>query len=280
MSFSEFISAFVTNPFFRLFFGAAAVLFILGILMYFGFNSVTALNYGVYDMMIIVFLFALSIMAEGVSISPNSAANAMFASFYPNLLSPLVDMFDMNSSAGLDIWKLLYEAGKILMLAMIIELFETILDFLRAKFNRVWVWWLGEATVTVFSVFLFTFTWNWMEKHFQEQMQIVVPVLFIVVVILTIVLGLLSEFKGWNLLSDEFSGELFLYLLISLILVLATVVFAVIIAVFDLKKEMDAFFQNTMHAASAQAVAMTGGVLLMLIAFWYVLYKLVRDKQL
>ncbi len=273
----EFLSAFVTSPLFRFLFIACAVMLGLGIVMHFGFKSAVALGYGVYDMMVIIFLVALSIGMRGVSADPNALVNQLFLQFYPKWIQPMTDVIDLHNSAGLKIELLLYGAGKLLILAMVIELLEKLFSFLRNMWKNIWVWWLGESAVAVLSVFLMSLIWEKLEQNFPQQVHVVVIAIFVLTVLAVIILGLLSVFGP---LGRLLSSELFGFFLTSLIIVVLTWVFAALIKALDLLPKFDAFVQNTLHAASTQALLVSCGTVLLVWVIWYVLYRLLRDRIL
>ena len=98
---------------------------ILGAVMRFGFNSVVALNYGLYDVMVIIFILFLSIVMRGVRADPDDLMGQIFGSFYAGWFSPIVDMFNFKNGVLFDTLLLLYQAGKLLILALAVELLET-----------------------------------------------------------------------------------------------------------------------------------------------------------
>lgn len=271
------ISDFVTSPLFRLLFGAGALLLILGVVMHFGFRSAVALGYGVYDMMVIVFLFALSVCAKGISADPNGLVNQLFAQFYPKWIQPIGDMLDVHNRVGIGILQFLYEAGKLMILAMVIEGLERLFDLLRGLRKGIWVWWLSEASISVLGVFLLSIIWEKLEQGFAQQLQYIVAGFFVVCVVAVVILGLLAVFGPlFNLLGSQLFG----FILTSLVIVLLTVVFALVISATGLISTVDAFVQNAMHAASTQSLMMACGTLLLLWLIWYVMYRLLRDRIL
>lgn len=274
----EIINAFVLNPVFRLLFCIGAGMLILGIIMHFGFNSVVALGYGVYDMMVIIFIFAISIGLFGVDSGTNDFVNNLFTSFYPNWLNPIVDMFDINKKAGLEIGKLLYHTGKLTILAMVIELLERLCGLMRKIWNGFWGWWLGESVITVFGVFLVNLIWTKLEQSTtQSHLQFIVSALFVIEVVIVLVLGLCSLFGSFFAIIDS---EIYGFFLTTLVIAMLTFILAMIIGVTGIMSKIDSFVQNELYGSSAQALLIAASTLFLLWIIWYVLYRLLRDRIL
>ena len=274
----EIINAFVLNPVFRLLFCIGAGMLILGIIMHFGLNSVVALGYGVYDMMVIIFIFAISIGIFGIDSGTNDFVNDLFTSFYPNWLDPIVDMFDVNSKASLDFGKLLYQAGKLTILAVVIEFLERLCGLMRKIWNGFWGWWLGESVITVFGVFLVNLIWTKLERSIpQSQLHFIVSALFVIDLVIVLVLGLCAVFGPLFAILDS---EIYGFFLTTLVIVVLTVILAMIMGVTGTMSKIDAFVQNELYGSSAQALLTAAGTLFLLWIIWYVLFRLLRDRIL
>lgn len=103
----------VENPAFRIFFGIVAAIFILGIITRFGFSSYNAVCYGVYDIMMLVFILAIAVAASGPSGQQTKDSTAQLFSGILGKLGPLYDQFDLYEKSSSGFVNLFGAAGNI-----------------------------------------------------------------------------------------------------------------------------------------------------------------------
>lgn len=271
-----FVEQFVHHPMFKLILIIGVGLFIMGTVARFGLRSVKALSCGIYDVSIILFVFLISLCTYGVE-SAEDVGQQIFSSLMPQLFGPVFDLTDamdgVNGFGG-SLITLLYRAGMIFVLALIIEVLETVTDIMKTKSTFIF-WWLSEATTTVIAVFLFSVIKQQLEKSVStEKLEIIVAGMFLLIILVTIVSGILSVFGPLGFLLEYSFTTKFLTSLVTTLLVF---VLAMLVSGMGWLDEIRNFNLQYTFGLPAETLFGLSGLLCVLWLLWYVLCHALRE---
>lgn len=269
------IEQFVTHPMFKIILILGVGLFIIGGIGRFGLHSIKALSCGIYDVSIILFIFLLSLCAYGVD-SAEDAGQQIFSSLMPDVFGPVFDLTDaihgMNGFSD-SIIALLYRVGMIFILAIIIEIMETVTDIMRIK-STFMLWWFSEATTTVVAVFAFSAIKRLLESYVpREKLEMTVAGIFALIILCTIISGILSVFGPLGFLLDFSFTTKFLTSLVTSLIVF---IFALLISGMGWIEEIKAFNIQYTMGLPAETLFGLSGLLCLLWLLWYVLCRALR----
>ncbi|MBR2528413.1 MAG: hypothetical protein IKE58_08095 [Blautia sp.] len=266
---TQFVSS---NPMFPTLLVTALVIFFLASVLRFAVRSVIALSCGVYNVMVIIAIFALSMIFSSIRVTgeiPQQLASSMMSQVF----SPLLDLFGVYTKSGWDIPVFLYEGGKLLVLAFIIEILERFFNLFGWRKNF-FLWCLTEYVLAAAGAFGYYYAWKEIETRVPgERLKLTVTGIFVIAVLITVLSGFLSIFGPLGFLLDSMIYEFFLTAMVTTV---ATILLAMIVRAMDWMPKIADVIQSFTNVGSTEALISLGGLLLVVSLIWYALFRLVR----
>lgn len=163
------------------------------------------------------------------------------------------------------------------MLEVVIEGMEKVFDMFW-KWTFILIWNLRESVVAVFAVFIYGLIYDKIEKVFSAKMlTIAFAIIFIFAVLVVIVLGLLAVFGGTGFFL---TNPIYEFFLTTVIMTVTAVVLAVVDDALGWMEKLYAWVAELTGITTSQTWGSAGGIMLMFLGIWYVMFRLLRSHLL
>ena len=254
-----FINNFVTSPWFKLLFFIGLLALVVGIVIRYGLNSVVALSYGIYNELILLFIFMMSLFCSNVH-SLNDLFTQYLSSLMPDFFSPLLDTFSVETAV--EPKQYVYQAALIFGLNLTIEILSFFFSFLNTK---TMFWSLSDVTTAVLAAFLYgvILKISW----FSNVMLI--DSIFVAIIFITIGLGLRAK-KGTIL------GQIIETLLSCMISTIITFLFFWFFTKIKLLTAINNFNSRFLNARTPYEFLIIIGTILVIVLLWGTVLKCLR----
>ena len=269
-----------------------ALLFIAGVLL----RAFHWAGRVIHLMLALLFIFSLALLllgsGEAVKAGTQTTVSALlntlpsyigsyFAEWSGNwIIGPGLDSFDMYEDAVGSAWKFLCEAGKLFLLALLVNIFKEISDRLTGKLN--FIIWLLEATIfTSFAVAVYYGILYALSLQFsQESLVYIFAIGFLTLALVSIVIGILGMcgrlLPFLMALVQTADSFYYSFILKPIVATLLTTALALIADFSGIMREIRSATYQTFGVPSPAYLMQFSFLIWMLIIIWYIVYRMFK----
>ncbi|MBR2528411.1 MAG: hypothetical protein IKE58_08085 [Blautia sp.] len=250
------------------------VIFFLGTIIRFGGNSINAVSCGIYNMMVIAAVFVLSMKFSDARIS-GPWVRMLASSMISRVFTPLLDLFGAYNNYGWDISDFLYVGGRLLILAIVIEILERIINKFAWRKNFM-IWIFTEYLLVILSCVCYFTIWNEIEASVSyENLHLIVicGFLLVIFVVSLVIGGFFTVFGSW---AAKLNQMLYEYFMTVMVTVIFTILLTKLIRELSLMPRIYGVINSLSFSFSIESLVSTICFMLLSSLVWYSMFRLIR----